>query len=97
MDGLRLSVRKLSNHESTCQTRHALRIDDLDGDIGALSDLQQVAKLFPHNFWAVDAAVEHALVDEDQEHRRIVLVEDALASHAGLDSLFHLVGRARGP
>jgi hypothetical protein len=41
--------------------------------------------------------VQHALIDERQEHGRLLAVKDVLPPHAGFHTLIHLFGRDLRP
>ncbi|KAA9381381.1 hypothetical protein F5972_00580 [Microbispora cellulosiformans] len=90
MDGVGLAARELRDHEGACQSRHAFRIDNLDGDGGPSRALNQVIELLQHRFGSADPAAQHAFVDEGQVSRGFVPIEDPLPLHTSFDMLLHL-------
>ncbi|GGP02303.1 hypothetical protein GCM10012278_09000 [Nonomuraea glycinis] len=56
-----------------------------------------MAQLLSHHLGAADSAVQHALIDEHQEHWRLSAVKDVLPPHAGFHTLIHLFGRDLRP
>src|SRR5450631_901096 len=76
-----------------------VRGDDLDGHVRALSHLDQVNDLFPHDVPPTHQAAEHHLIQNYPKGRRLVTLQDFPPLQPGIDLFVDLVfrGAEAGP